>query len=350
MSVPYSFISPTILQQIQVNYQLSGILPQGCLPNQIHACMEQNVIDAEKMIRPRFNGSVIQIWDATIPSNPSLLSRPFIPDAALKNLQHLRDIDHYFRSVHRQPPINDGKGLIRSFLNHPQAYNNAYWNPATRSIYFGLVDLRIFVPFANNQEITTHEIGHAVTDLSSRLEYRNQSGALNESLSDVFAIMQKHWKNNSNSAASPNTNWLIGEGVVAVEDGRNQSLRSMSHPGTAYSNHPFLGSDPQSGHMDSYVYLPESNDYGAVHTNSGIPNRAFYLAATKQGGPSWNVIGQIWYKALISSESADDFAKFAKRTIEIAGDKDHKTADLVAQAWHEVGIDLRNMRIKQQKT
>jgi Zn-dependent metalloprotease len=72
------------------------------------------------------------------------------------------------------------------------------------------------------------------------------------------------------------------------------ALRSMKAPGTAYRG------DPQPASMPAYKNLPDddANDYGGVHTNSGIPNRAFYLAATAIGGLAWEGAGKIWYRAL----------------------------------------------------
>lgn len=62
----------------------------------------------------------------------------------------------------------------------------------------------------------------------------------------------------------------------------------MKAPGTAYDN-PKIGKDRQPADMDSYKKLPNTSagDWGGVHTNSGIPNRAFYFAATNLGGYSW---------------------------------------------------------------
>ena len=69
----------------------------------------------------------------------------------------------------------------------------------------------------------------------------------------------------------------------------------MKAPGTAYDD-PLVGKDPQPGHMDDYVETIRDN--GGVHINSGIPNHAFYLAATEIGGYAWEVAGRIWYEAL----------------------------------------------------
>ena len=109
----------------------------------------------------------------------------------------------------------------------------------------------------------------------------------------------------------------------------------MAHPGTAYDD-PTLGRDPQVGDMADYV--DTSDDNGGVHINSGIPNRAFYLAATSIGGDTWEGAGQIWYAALTGGQvTADtDFAGFAAATVAAAGEH----ADAVRQAWADRGGGL----------
>jgi Zn-dependent metalloprotease len=86
---------------------------------------------------------------------------------------------------------------------------------------------------------------------------------------------------------------LVGKGLFTARV-KGEALRSMKAPGTAYSD-PSLGKDPQPDHMDRY-YTGQSDSQG-VHVNSGIPNRAFYLAATAIGGKVWESAGQIWFKA-----------------------------------------------------
>ena len=72
-----------------------------------------------------------------------------------------------------------------------------------------------------------------------------------------------------------------------------RALRSMKAPGTAWQG------DQQPATMDDYVDLPDDNDprndNGGVHINSGIPNHAFYLAATALGGYAWETAGRVWY-------------------------------------------------------
>ena len=132
--------------------------------------------------------------------------------------------------------------------------------------------------------------------------------------------------------------WLIGEGLF--KPGINaKALRSMLEPGTAYDD-PQLGKDPQVGSMADYVDTTEDN--GGVHLNSGIPNRAFALAARSVGGHSWEQTGKVWYGALTSSAvgASTDFRGFADATVAAATQLFAGTAvpDQVRAAWVEVGV------------
>ena len=114
----------------------------------------------------------------------------------------------------------------------------------------------------------------------------------------------------------------------------------MAAPGTAYDD-PVLGTDPQPGHMDDYVSTPQDN--GGVHINSGIPNRAFHLAATAIGGSAWDGAGRIWYYTLLdpATRSNTDFLTFAATTVEISVrlyGPDSSEAVAVAEAWAAVGL------------
>jgi Zn-dependent metalloprotease len=119
----------------------------------------------------------------------------------------------------------------------------------------------------------------------------------------------------------------------------------MKAPGTAYDD-PVLGRDPQPDHMDRFVETMQDN--GGVHLNSGIPNRAFYLAATSLGGHAWEKAGRIWYETLrdprLTSEAK--FVEFASLSASLAGrlygtGSDEQRA--VTDAWMEVGILQKQM-------
>jgi Zn-dependent metalloprotease len=114
----------------------------------------------------------------------------------------------------------------------------------------------------------------------------------------------------------------------------------MKDPGTAYDD-PVLGKDPQPGHMQNYVSTNQDN--GGVHINSGIPNRAFYLAATAIGGYAWERAGRIWYEALRDPRLQPNtrFRAFASLTVDVAGTlygTGSSERQAVRDAWDQVGI------------
>ena len=128
----------------------------------------------------------------------------------------------------------------------------------------------------------------------------------------------------------------MGAGLFTAKV-RARGLRSMAEPGSAYDD-PVLGKDPQPAHMDNYVDTPDDN--GGVHINSGIPNRAFYLAATALDGPAWAVAGRIWYDALCDDRLRHDagFSQFAALTLEAAQRQSAAARGAVAKAWQAVGV------------
>ncbi len=201
--------------------------------------------------------------------------------------------------------------LLKHYVHYSTKYDNAMWDGS--EMVYGDGDGKIFGDFTSDPDIIGHELTHGVTQNESNLEYHDQSGALNESLSDVFGIMVKQRMLNQEVTQS---DWLIGENCLI---GKNYALRSMKAPGTAYVNHPDLGTDPQPATMDNYVKLPNTSngDWGGVHTNSGITNYAFFVAATNIGGFAWEKTGKIWYDAMTDKalKSTAQFADFKKLTI-----------------------------------
>ncbi|TCP57637.1 thermolysin [Tumebacillus sp. BK434] len=175
--------------------------------------------------------------------------------------------DYYYNLLGRNSYDGTGKTLL-SYVNYQNGYNNAYWNGS--SMTYGDGDGKNFRAFSGALDVIAHELTHGVTEYTSGLVYQNQSGALNESWSDAMG------------AVIEGRNWLLGEDIVLPGYGK-AAFRSMSDPG-AYG-------DP--AHMSQYVNT--SADNGGVHTNSGIPNKAFYNFATAIG--SRDIAGKIWYIA-----------------------------------------------------
>ena len=228
----------------------------------------------------------------------------------------------------------DGAGSTVSVTVHyGQDYDNAFWDG--EQLVFGDGDGEIFERFTKPSDVLAHEFSHGVVQYTSGFVYRDQPGALNESVADVFAAMSvQHAAGQNADQAS----WLIGEGLFRPGV-RATALRSMLAPGTAYDD-PRLGKDPQVGSMADYVDTDEDN--GGVHLNSGIPNRAFALAARAIGGRSWERAGKVWYAALTSAEigSTADFRAFADATVAAAERLfgDSEVPDQVRAAWVEVGV------------
>jgi Zn-dependent metalloprotease len=213
-------------------------------------------------------------------------------------------------------------------------YNNAFWNGSQMA--YGDGDGSIFVDFSKGNDVIGHELTHGVTGSEVNLHYLNQSGALNESISDVFGslIKQKHLNQTAEAA-----DWLIGQGLLTSKV-NGVALRSMKAPGTAFDD-AVLGKDPQPGHMRDYVKTMRDN--GGVHINSGIPNRAFYLAAAAIGGHAWDTAGRIWYATVRDRmlRANASFKTFARRTVINAGllyGAGGTQQKAVAGAWGEVGI------------
>jgi Zn-dependent metalloprotease len=115
----------------------------------------------------------------------------------------------------------------------------------------------------------------------------------------------------------------------------------MKDPGGAY-NDPILGKDPQPAHMRDYVETTDDN--GGVHINSGILNKAFYIAAITLGGYSWQLLGRIWWKAMKERIAPDaDFLAFARATVDVAAELGGSGGHVqlaIAQAWALVGINV----------
>jgi Zn-dependent metalloprotease len=254
----------------------------------------------------------------------------------------------------------DGNGLTLKGSVHyddeepPPGFNNAFWTETGNQMIFGDGDGELFTNFTRSLDVIAHELTHGITQFSSGLPYHLQSGALNESLSDVFGVMTKQWflKQEAKDA-----DWLVGAEIFtpAVQ---GDALRSMKAPGTAY-NDPRFGKDRQVGHMKDYIHLADTDrprdDRGGVHTNSGIPNKAFYLVATRlqeagKGAHSWDVAGPIWYKTQMDPELRQFarpkanwdkcFKVFADITIAHAAELGQDVADIVKQAWEDVGYSL----------
>lgn len=227
-------------------------------------------------------------------------------DAAYDNFGRIHG--YFWDRFKRDSYDDDGAPLIatvryREDPNYP--YRNAYWDPGRRQMVFG-------EGYAQPLDVTAHEVTHALTEASAGLEYQGESGALNESISDIFA-----------SNLDPE-DWEIGEDLP---DG---AIRDMSDPERF----------DQPAHVDDYRDLPDDVDSGGVHINSGIPNRAYYNMVQRIGREASE---QIVYRALTEHlESDSGFEDFRSASLKAAeelygeGSPERRGVD---DAFREVGLD-----------
>lgn len=275
--------------------------------------------------------------DATpIRHNPTKLASPSRFQTCF---DHLQTINKFFLDTFHINLVQTASKTIQVKINKTDliidgkiSMNNAAWHPVDECVYVTHRDASIFSAFETNLGIIAHEFGHAMIHYSSRFDYQNQSGSLHEHGADVIGIMTKH-RASGQLAGAADTDWRIGEGAYIAYP--THAFRSMSRPGTAY-----LG-DHQPDHMRNYILTEKDN--GGVHDNCGIPNKAFYLAASGLGGNSWERAGMIWVTALQEADQYETFEMFSQRTASVTkrlyGEREF---DIVKKSWYDVGVCTRD--------
>jgi Zn-dependent metalloprotease len=241
-----------------------------------------------------------------------------------------------FWDIYERNSIDDEGMPLNATVHFGDQYNNAFWNG--ERMVFGDGDGELFNRFTISIDVIGHELAHGVTEDEAGLVYFFQPGALNESVSDVFGSLVKQRVLNQTATQA---DWLIGAGLF-TQNVHGVALRSMKAPGTAYDD-PVIGKDPQPANMKNFKYTFEDN--GGVHINSGIPNHAFYLAATQIGGYAWQKAGHIWYETLRDSRLRPyfGFLRFARLTVANAArlyGAGQSEEQAVRDDWAKVGIKV----------
>ncbi len=285
-------------------------------------------------------GCLKEVWNGSTGVRLCWSGHENSPDAeANRYFQIMEKTDQFFRNVFERSPVSFPY-LMRIDIHHPAAFNRVFWHKEEQKVYYGDFSPETFsASFAENAELITHAFGEAMVS-SYNLGDQCQSRAIEESLADVFTITEKHHRFNVR-AQDPAASWNIGDHLIHGT-AQGDSLRSMSSPGSGYRDHPILGSDDQVGHMQSYHETLPDQDLGGFRKYSGIANRAFYLAATQEGGPSWERMGKIWHRALIHSWHNISFAGFARETVTASKDLGfgEPIAHIVASSWSQVGVNV----------
>lgn len=232
------------------------------------------------------------------------------------------------RSVFKRNSL-DGMGMdLISSVHYGVNYNNAFWNG--QQMTYGDGDNSIFLDFTRSNDVIAHELGHGLTQFSSQFVYANESGGLNESMSDVLGSLFRQWQAKQNVTAA---DWLIGKDIIgpAAKAQGYKCLRDLANPAASHAL------APQPKHFSQYT--PGMDP----HYSSGIPNHAFYLAAMAIGGRSWMKAGKIWLHALTTHGASPQLTmkQFADRTRTAAQSlfpAKPAVATAVDVAWSTVGL------------
>jgi bacillolysin len=265
------------------------------------------------------------------PGQPALVDAQF----------YARVTDLYYSTIHSRNSL-DGAGLAMiSTAHYSRSFLNAFWNGG-QMVYgdggtSGEVACR---EFSGGLDIVGHELTHGVTEFSSGLIYQDESGALNESFSDVMGSSIELFAAAQNFYPSVAPDFLIGEDACTI--GGLGGLRNMADPA-------------ERGDPDHYSELfTGDEDNGGVHTNSGIPNHAYYLlvnggsnAGEARGhlhsGPVVAGIGvvtaeQIFYIAFTGLPENATMCQARLATQAVAAALFPPTLTSVSDAWVAVGV------------
>ncbi|CAG9612486.1 Neutral protease B [Bacillus rhizoplanae] len=237
--------------------------------------------------------------------------------------------DYYKKTFKRNSFDNEGAKLISS-VHVGENWNNAAWNGV--QMMYGDGDGKVFIPLSAGLDVIAHELTHAVTEYSANLEYKNESGALNESLSDIMGAMVDR------------DDWEMGEDIYTPGKA-GDALRSLSNP--AALPNPLK---PTEGYPDHYSKRYTGTvDNGGVHINSSINNKAAYLVS--EGGTHYGVavngVGRaatekIYYRALTKYLTANsNFSMMRQAAIQAAADLYGQNSDAVyavTKAYDAVGV------------
>ena len=243
----------------------------------------------------------------------------------------------YYQNFGRDS-YNAAGAQMKSTVHYSTNYTNAFWN-GTQMVY-GDSNGTQSAPLGKSLDVTVHELTHAVTSSESNLTYSNESGALNEGMSDIFAAYCESW---TLGWATPASVWMIGDDVWTPATA-GDALRYMANP-------------TQDGSSTDYypTRYTGTSDNGGVHWNSGIANLAFKLLSTGGTHPRGvtttavtgigvQKAGAIFYRANRDLFTASTTFAQAKTYTETAAEQLYgagaaeKTS--VTQAWTAVGVGV----------
>jgi len=233
----------------------------------------------------------------------------------------------FYKNTYGRNSFDNAGARLNSTVHYSTNYNNAFWD-GTKMVY-GDGDGTTFVALSGALDVVAHELTHAVTEYTAGLVYQNESGAINEAVSDIMGTVAEY-------TVGSNFDWLVGEDIY-TPGVSGDALRSMSNP-AAY------------GDPDHYSKrYTGTQDNGGVHINSGIINKAAYLLGN--GGTFYNVsvtgigvpkLGAIYYRALnVYLTPNSNFSSLRAAVVQSAKDLYGSTsaeATAAAKSFDAVGV------------
>jgi bacillolysin len=251
--------------------------------------------------------------------------------------------DDFYRTVFNRNSLDNHGIQMVSTAHFGTDYNNAFWN-GTQITYGDGDGTTTFRELSGGLDVTTHEFTHGVTEFTSDLVYKDESGALNESFSDMMGNSSEFFAAQKRLDPTVGPDWQIGEDVYLPKDDA-PGFRNMADP--AEDGDPDYYTERYTGGRDS----------GGVHSNSGIPNHAYYLvvnggrnAGEKRGhnhtGPRVRGIGladaeQIFYTGFTSLPSTATMSQARQGTVAAATvlyGATSQQATSTSNAWEAVGV------------
>jgi bacillolysin len=246
----------------------------------------------------------------------------------------------YWKNVHGRNSYDNAGAIIKSYVHYSRSYENAYWDGTRMTYGDGATRFRPLTAL----DVCGHEIGHAVCEKTANLTYSNESGAMNEGLSDIWgASIEAYAVANlgfTSSGVKAKSTWLIGEEI----DKQQAALRSMSDPKS-------LG---QPAYYKGVNWYTGTGDNGGVHTNSGVLNHWYYILAagesgTNEGGGTYSVTGlgldaaaKITYRMeSVYMVASSTYSQARAYSIQAATDLYGSTSaqvKAVTDAWFAVGV------------
>jgi len=253
-----------------------------------------------------------------------------------ENYGHLGTTYQCYSQNFGRDSFDNAGAQLRSTVHYSNNYVNAFWNGS--QMVYGDADGTTAGPLGKSLDVTVHELTHAVTNYESNLVYSNESGALNEGMSDIFSAYCEAWTKG----------WATDAAVYMIGD----DIWTPATPGDALR---YMTNPTQDG--SSKDYYPErytgTSDNGGVHWNSGIANLAFYLLSeggTHPRGKTTTVVsgigiekaGKIFYEANANCMTSSSNFASAKSCTEQKAQAFYGATELAAvtAAWEAVGVGV----------